>query len=84
MTSAKTVCRIDTTGVNETLNVVREPYAGKARTYGSSGAAFPGGNAATLSRHTLNERPQRREVGAGIGARQREGQRPVSHGRWKR
>jgi hypothetical protein len=26
---------------------VLEPYAGKARTYGSSGAAFSGGNAAT-------------------------------------
>jgi hypothetical protein len=54
VTSAKAVCRIDTTGVNETLNVVREPYAGKARTYGSSGAAFPGGNAATLSRKSTS------------------------------
>jgi hypothetical protein len=35
------------TGVSETLHAVLEPYAGKARTYGSSGAAFPQGNAAT-------------------------------------
>ena len=42
------------TGVSTTLNAVREPYAGKARTYGSSGAPFPRGNAATLYK---NPRP---------------------------
>src|ERR1700758_2272193 len=35
------------TGVSKALHAVLEPYAGKARTYGSSGAAFPRGNAAT-------------------------------------
>lgn len=35
------------TGVSATFHAVLEPYAGKARTYGSSGAAFPQGNVAT-------------------------------------
>jgi len=36
------------TGVSTTLNAVLEPCAGKARMHGSSGAALPGGSAATL------------------------------------
>jgi hypothetical protein len=36
-------------GVSKALNAVREPRAGKARMHGSSGAAFPRGNVATLS-----------------------------------
>jgi len=36
-------------GVSKALNAVREPCAGKARTHGSSGAAFPRGNVATFS-----------------------------------
>jgi hypothetical protein len=39
--------QVGKTGISEMLSAVLEPYAGKARTYGSSGAAFSGGNAAT-------------------------------------
>ena len=42
----KGLSRMVKTGVGETLHAVLEPYAGKARTYGSSGAAFPQGDAA--------------------------------------
>lgn len=48
MTACEGLVRCGETGVSATFNAVREPYAGKARTYGSSGATFPRGNAATL------------------------------------
>jgi len=48
VTACEGLVQFGKAGVSKALNAVREPCAGKARTHGSSGAAFPRGNAATV------------------------------------
>lgn len=57
MTACEGLVQFGKPGVSKALNAVREPCAGKARTHGSSGAAFPRGNVATLSCRHETYRP---------------------------